>query len=329
METEFGYHIIKVERSRARGAEGAPHPHPSRASAPSDVGPAHERWPTAWPSRRAAGTPMDELYDGYSDPMAPDTLTVSFDQLSQLPPGYEALQTPPRARCRARWSTPPGAGETPARRREGQGGPRGRGLHVRGGEGPARAAAPAEQAVRADPRRLREGPTSTSGCSGVTASHADASHRRDPGRSPGHRARGGASGPLEPLRAEDARDAAPLRRPPSRARPDRTRLADVPRDPCRGTAPTRRRARIRRRPSSAPSRWSWTERAGGRRHRAGAQAGAPRGRVDVPGQTEMLQDLAGARTVGMLMAAERTRLGAPLRVLLATTHLPLRDVPAR
>ena len=47
----------------------------------------------------------------------------------------------------------------------------------------------------------------------------------------------------------------------------------------------------------------------------------------VPGQTEMLGRLAGADRVGMLMAAERTRVGAPLRVLLATTHLPLRDVP--
>jgi 4-hydroxythreonine-4-phosphate dehydrogenase len=47
---------------------------------------------------------------------------------------------------------------------------------------------------------------------------------------------------------------------------------------------------------------------------------------DVPGQTEMLGRLAGADRVGMLMAAERTRLGGPLRVLLATTHLPLRDV---
>jgi 4-hydroxy-L-threonine phosphate dehydrogenase PdxA len=31
--------------------------------------------------------------------------------------------------------------------------------------------------------------------------------------------------------------------------------------------------------------------------------------------------------VGMLMCAETTRLDAPLRVLLATTHLPLRQVP--
>ncbi len=47
----------------------------------------------------------------------------------------------------------------------------------------------------------------------------------------------------------------------------------------------------------------------------------------VPGQTEMLQQLAGCGGVGMLMASETTRLGGPLRVLLATTHHALRDVP--
>ena len=46
------------------------------------------------------------------------------------------------------------------------------------------------------------------------------------------------------------------------------------------------------------------------------------------GHTEMLRELAGVEAVGMLMAAERTRLGAPLRVLLATTHIALRDVPS-
>lgn len=49
----------------------------------------------------------------------------------------------------------------------------------------------------------------------------------------------------------------------------------------------------------------------------------------VPGQTEMLATLAGAERVGMLMAAERTRLAGPLRVLLITTHLALRDVASR
>ena len=47
---------------------------------------------------------------------------------------------------------------------------------------------------------------------------------------------------------------------------------------------------------------------------------------NVPGQTEMLQALTGAEDVGMLMCAESTELGPPLRVLLATTHLPLRDL---
>jgi 4-hydroxythreonine-4-phosphate dehydrogenase len=47
-----------------------------------------------------------------------------------------------------------------------------------------------------------------------------------------------------------------------------------------------------------------------------------------PGHTEMLQALSGAPAVGMLMAAERTLGAGPLRVLLATTHLALRDVPA-
>jgi 4-hydroxythreonine-4-phosphate dehydrogenase len=41
----------------------------------------------------------------------------------------------------------------------------------------------------------------------------------------------------------------------------------------------------------------------------------------------MLRDLARVPRVAMLMAAERTALGGPLRVVLATTHLALRDVP--
>ncbi len=49
--------------------------------------------------------------------------------------------------------------------------------------------------------------------------------------------------------------------------------------------------------------------------------------LEAPGHTEMLQRLTGVSNVGMLMAAEETRLGAPLRVLLATTHVPLRRVP--
>jgi 4-hydroxythreonine-4-phosphate dehydrogenase len=47
-----------------------------------------------------------------------------------------------------------------------------------------------------------------------------------------------------------------------------------------------------------------------------------------PGHTEMLAHLAGVQHVVMLMDAERTALGGPLRVVLATTHLRLAAVTA-
>lgn len=48
---------------------------------------------------------------------------------------------------------------------------------------------------------------------------------------------------------------------------------------------------------------------------------------DFPGHTEMLAALAGGVDVVMMMVAETTAYGAPLRVALATTHVALRDVP--
>src|SRR5690606_19141623 len=48
---------------------------------------------------------------------------------------------------------------------------------------------------------------------------------------------------------------------------------------------------------------------------------------EYPGHTEMLQELTGAPDVVMLMASEGRQDRGSLRVALATTHLPLRDVP--
>jgi 4-hydroxythreonine-4-phosphate dehydrogenase len=48
-----------------------------------------------------------------------------------------------------------------------------------------------------------------------------------------------------------------------------------------------------------------------------------------PGHTEMLAALAQVPEVVMLMAAEQTALGGALRVVLATTHIPLAEVPSR
>lgn len=46
-----------------------------------------------------------------------------------------------------------------------------------------------------------------------------------------------------------------------------------------------------------------------------------------PGHTEMLAHLAGCEQVVMMLAAEATLLGGALRVVLATTHIPLASVP--
>ncbi len=46
-----------------------------------------------------------------------------------------------------------------------------------------------------------------------------------------------------------------------------------------------------------------------------------------PGHTEMLAELAGNARVVMMLTSERSALGGPLRVVLATTHVALADVP--
>ena len=51
------------------------------------------------------------------------------------------------------------------------------------------------------------------------------------------------------------------------------------------------------------------------------------GGFDYPGHTEMLAALTGHRTAMMLTSTGPTAGGHPLRVILATTHIALRDVP--
>ena len=51
------------------------------------------------------------------------------------------------------------------------------------------------------------------------------------------------------------------------------------------------------------------------------------GGYDFPGHTEMLASRCGIADVVMMMAAETTALGGPLRVVLATTHIALAQVP--
>jgi len=91
VETEFGYHIIKVERSRLGERRGR-HILIVPEMGEADVSRLRARADSV-AERARSGESMAELFEEYSDPLAPDTLTVTFDQLDQLPPGYGALRT--------------------------------------------------------------------------------------------------------------------------------------------------------------------------------------------------------------------------------------------
>jgi len=47
-----------------------------------------------------------------------------------------------------------------------------------------------------------------------------------------------------------------------------------------------------------------------------------------PGHTDLLRERCGVRDVTMIMGAEQTPLGGPLRIALLTVHVALRDVPS-
>lgn len=89
VETEFGYHIIKVERSRPGERRGR-HILFSPDLTETDAAAARELAESVAAQARS-GVAMETLSEQYADPEAPDTLTVTYDQLGQLPPGYDQL----------------------------------------------------------------------------------------------------------------------------------------------------------------------------------------------------------------------------------------------
>ncbi len=92
VETEFGYHIIKIERSRGRGERSGRHILIMPTIGESEIEASRELAEDV-KSQAEAGADMLELWEQYSDPEAPDTLTVPFDDLARLPQGYaESLQ---------------------------------------------------------------------------------------------------------------------------------------------------------------------------------------------------------------------------------------------
>jgi peptidyl-prolyl cis-trans isomerase SurA len=91
VETEFGFHIIRVERSRP-GERQARHILVTPDITEDDVARTRELAQEVSAAARS-GASMDSLYIEHSDLAAPDSLTVTFDQLGELPPAYSALRT--------------------------------------------------------------------------------------------------------------------------------------------------------------------------------------------------------------------------------------------
>ena len=90
VETDFGFHIIKVERYRA-GERQARHILIIPEKTQADLDRASELADYVL-ARGRAGESMTELFAEYSDPGAPDSLTIPFEQIRDLPPPYVALQ---------------------------------------------------------------------------------------------------------------------------------------------------------------------------------------------------------------------------------------------
>lgn len=91
VQTDFGFHIIKLERQRP-GERQARHilimPEQTEADLNRTRTLASEVL-----ARAKGGESMLALFEEFSDPAAPDSLTIPFEQLSELPGPYMALQS--------------------------------------------------------------------------------------------------------------------------------------------------------------------------------------------------------------------------------------------
>lgn len=93
VETDFGFHIIKVERYRAGERQGR-HILITPEKNEADVQRTREL-AVSLQARAQGGEPMRDLFEEYGDPASPDSLTFAFDQISELPPPYVILRTTP------------------------------------------------------------------------------------------------------------------------------------------------------------------------------------------------------------------------------------------
>lgn len=91
VESDFGFHIIKVERYRA-GERQARHILITPDKTEADIARGRELAEELAEEARS-GASMVELFDQYSDPSAPDSVTIAFEELGELPQAYGELRT--------------------------------------------------------------------------------------------------------------------------------------------------------------------------------------------------------------------------------------------
>lgn len=91
VESDFGFHIIKVERYRA-GERQARHILITPDKTEADIARARELAEELVDEARS-GASMVELFDEYSDPSAPDSVTIAFEELGELPQPYGEMRT--------------------------------------------------------------------------------------------------------------------------------------------------------------------------------------------------------------------------------------------
>jgi peptidyl-prolyl cis-trans isomerase SurA len=91
-ESVFGVHLIKVERTRGRGEVQARHILKVPGVSPDDTEAARDLARRVL-VRAHAGESMRDLSDEFGDPSEPDSVTVAFQQLTELPPSFAQLRT--------------------------------------------------------------------------------------------------------------------------------------------------------------------------------------------------------------------------------------------
>ena len=91
VETQYGLHIIKVERSRA-GERRARHILLTPQVAEADLQDMRDIAADVF-AQLEGGADIDPLVAEYADPEAPDSVTIDFSGIASLPPGYDVLLT--------------------------------------------------------------------------------------------------------------------------------------------------------------------------------------------------------------------------------------------